>query len=130
VAPEFSAPHALTLLRAYSDGPRDRQATVTVMNSRRLMCSSPRGLQSTTMFGESGFVRCGYVGCQLTALGHEQTNRPRQSWVCLCTEQTLEHCEIGSVKMENRDLPRRCEHLVGARAAWAEFPPRWRNGKL
>jgi hypothetical protein len=42
----------------------------------------------------------------------------------------LEHCEIGSVKMENRDLPRRCEHLVGARAAWAEFPPRWRNGKL
>jgi hypothetical protein len=46
------------------------------------------------------------------------------------TEQTLEHCEIGSVKRENRDLPRQCEHLVGARAAWAEFPPRWRNGKL
>jgi hypothetical protein len=48
----------------------------------------------------------------------------------ICTEQTLEHCEIGSVKRENRDLPRQCEHLVGARAAWAEFPPCWRNGKL
>jgi hypothetical protein len=48
----------------------------------------------------------------------------------ICIEQTLEHCEIGSVKRENRDFSSRCEHLVGARAAWAEFPPRWRNGKL
>jgi hypothetical protein len=38
-------------------------------------------------------------------MGHEQTNR-RQSvlGLLICIEQTLEHCEISSVKRENRDL--------------------------
>jgi hypothetical protein len=112
VAPEFSAPHALTLLRAYSDGPRDRQA---IRNRDELAPSHV--LLSPRVAAESGFVRCGNMGCQLTAGSRTDQSATSVLGLLICTEQTLEHCEIGSVKRENRDLPRRCEHLVGARAA-------------